>query len=127
MVRHPAPCRIAHRAACVGVLLAAAAGAFATPAAAQVPAPTPAPAAPTPAPVPDRSEPANEPAVQRRVIEDEQVRIEELRVRGLNRRLVVQPKIAGVGAYEILPEEPGRDAADRRAAGGQRVWRLLSF
>jgi hypothetical protein len=75
----------------------------------------------------DRAPETPEPAVQRRVLEDDQTRIEELRVRGVNRRLLVQPKMAGVSGYEILPEEPGRDAADRRAAGGQRVWRLLSF
>lgn len=69
-----------------------------------------------------------EPAVQRQVLEDEQVRIEELRVRGINRRLLVQPKTAGVAAYEILPEEPGRDTdTARRGSTGQRVWRLLSF
>ena len=69
-----------------------------------------------------------EPAVQRQVLEDEQVRIEELRVRGVNRRLVVQPKTAGVAPYEILPEEPGRDTTTAgRGAAGQRVWRLLSF
>ena len=68
-----------------------------------------------------------EPAVQRSVHEDDAVRIEELRVRGINRRIVVQPKAASAPAYEILPADPGRDeAADRRSAG-QRVWRLFSF
>ncbi|MEO7246376.1 MAG: hypothetical protein ABIX12_14680 [Rubrivivax sp.] len=84
-----------------------------------LPAPAAAPAA-APAPAP-------EPAVQRRVLEDDNVRIEELRVRGLNQRLTVQPKTAGVRAYEILPDEPGRDGVDRRTSAGQRVWRLLSF
>jgi hypothetical protein len=108
----------------LGALLCATAGA-----ATAQPAPASATALPpigaeqrAPAPAPTR-----EPAVQRQVLEDDQTRIEELRVRGVNRRLLVQPKIAGVAGYEILPEEPGRDAADRRAAGGQRVWRLLSF
>ena len=68
-----------------------------------------------------------EPAVQRQVLEDDNVRIEELRVRGVNQRLVVQPKTAGARAYEILPEEPGRDTTASRGAAGQRVWRLLSF
>jgi hypothetical protein len=68
-----------------------------------------------------------EPAVQRQVLEDDNVRIDELRVRGINQRLTVQPKMPGVRAYEILPDEPGRDAVERRGSAGQRVWRLLSF
>lgn len=70
---------------------------------------------------------APEPAVQRQVLEDDGVRIEELRVRGVNQRLVVRPKAASAPEYEILPAEPGRDAAQDRRAAGQRVWRLLSF
>lgn len=70
---------------------------------------------------------APEPAVQRQVLEDDGVRIEELRVRGVNQRLVVQPKAASAPAYEILPAEPGKDAAQDRRAAGQRVWRLFSF
>jgi hypothetical protein len=70
---------------------------------------------------------APEPAVQRQVLEDDGVRIEELRVRGVNQRLVVRPKGEGSREYEILPAEPGRDAAQDRRAAGQRVWRLFSF
>jgi hypothetical protein len=70
---------------------------------------------------------APEPAVQRQVLEDDGVRIEELRVRGVNQRLLVRPKAASAPAYEILPAEPGRDAAQDRRAAGQRVWRLFSF
>lgn len=70
---------------------------------------------------------SGEPAVQRQVLEDDNVRIEELRVRGVNQRLVVRPKIDGVREYEILPGEPGRDSAQDRRSAGQRVWRLLSF
>jgi hypothetical protein len=61
------------------------------------------------------------------VLEDDNVRIEELRVRGVNQRLVVRPKIEGVREYEILPGEPGRDSAQDRRSAGQRVWRLFSF
>ena len=68
-----------------------------------------------------------EPVVQRSVQEDEHVRIEELRVRGVNQRLVVRPKAASAPEFEILPAYPGRDAAQDRRSGGQRVWRLLSF
>ncbi|MEP7281895.1 MAG: hypothetical protein ABI696_07930 [Rubrivivax sp.] len=99
-------------ALCATSLLAFAGGAVRAQA---LPAPAAAPAA------------APEPAVQRQVLEDDNVRIEELRVRGLNQRLTVQPKTAGVRAYEILPDEPGRDGVDRRTSAGQRVWRLLSF
>ncbi|MBN8489007.1 MAG: hypothetical protein J0M20_14950 [Burkholderiales bacterium] len=67
-----------------------------------------------------------EPQVIQQVTEDEQVRIEELRVRGQTRRLTVQPKIKGLPAYEIVPPEPGRDPAQDPKAG-QRVWFSLSF
>jgi hypothetical protein len=70
---------------------------------------------------------APEPAVQRQTLEDDQVRIEELRVRGLNQRLVVRPKAAGVREYEIVPADPGRDATPGRTTAGQRVWRLFAF
>ena len=85
-------------------------------------APPSGPAAPLPA------SPA-EPAVQRSVIEDESVRIEELRVRGEVRSIHVQPR--GARAYEVLPASGGRDMAPGpgtgRAAAGQRVWSVLSF
>jgi hypothetical protein len=70
---------------------------------------------------------APEPAVQRQTLEDDQVRIEELRVRGLNQRLVVKPKVAGAREYEIVPADPGRDATPGRTSAGQRVWRLFAF
>ena len=74
---------------------------------------------------------APEPAVQRSVQEDDNVRIEELRVRGVTQRIVVRPKAGGQGAalpeYEILPAEPGRDSAQDRRSAGQRVWRLFTF
>ncbi|MBT9490235.1 MAG: hypothetical protein IV093_22245 [Rubrivivax sp.] len=74
---------------------------------------------------------APEPAVQRTVQEDDNVRIDELRVRGVTQRIVVRPKAGGQGAalpeYQILPAEPGRDSAQDRRAAGQRVWRLFSF
>lgn len=70
---------------------------------------------------------APEPAVQRQVLEDDSVRIEELRVRGANQRLTVHPKIPGVAAYQIVPEAPERDVSQDRRSVGQRVWRLFSF
>jgi hypothetical protein len=68
-----------------------------------------------------------DPAVQRPVAEDDNVRIEELRVRGVTQQIVVRSKIPGVGTYEIEPPEPGRDATAARGSSGRRVWRVLSF
>jgi hypothetical protein len=71
-----------------------------------------------------------EPNVQRIVLEDDAVRIEELKVRGQTQRVTVKPRHAT--AYEIVPAAGGRDPSLNRAgqqpgAGGQRVWHLLSF
>jgi len=71
-----------------------------------------------------------EPKVQRIVIEDDAVRIEELRVRGQTQRIVVKPKNAA--EYEIIPAAGGRDPSQNRAnsqpgAAGQRVWNILKF
>lgn len=74
---------------------------------------------------------ASEPRVERRVVEDDGVRIEELRVRGQTQRIVVQPKKSGLRAYEVLPLEGGRDPSQTRngqpGAAGKRVWQVLSF
>ena len=72
-----------------------------------------------------RAEP--EPAVQRTVIEDDGVRIEETRVRGQLQRVVVRSKVAGARPYEIVTGDPARDPAQERRAAGQRVWHILSF
>jgi hypothetical protein len=70
-----------------------------------------------------------EPKVERIVVADEQVRIEELRVRGLTQRVVV--KLKGGGEYEVVPTPGGRDPSQGRlgsqGAAGQRVWHLFSF
>ncbi len=67
-----------------------------------------------------------EPQVLNQVTEDDNVRIEELRVRGQTKRLTVKPKIKGLDGYEITPPEPGRAPADDPKAG-QRVWWSFSF
>ncbi|AKJ30543.1 DUF2782 domain-containing protein [Caldimonas brevitalea] len=69
-----------------------------------------------------------EPAVQRTRIEDDNARIDELRVRGQNQSIKVQPKKGGA-AYEVLPADGSRDLSGdgTRGAAGQRVWHLLSF
>lgn len=70
-----------------------------------------------------------EPKVQRTVIEDESVRIDELRVRGLDTSLVVKPKHAA--EYEVVPTPGGRDPSQGRGgskgAAGQRVWNIFKF
>ena len=73
---------------------------------------------------------AGEPRVQRTVIEDDSVRIEELRVRGQLQRIVVAPK-GRAPSYEIITGDPSRDLSDgantSRGAAGKRVWNLFRF
>lgn len=72
---------------------------------------------------------ATEPKVQRIVVQDEQVRIEEERVRGVTRKVTVKPKDAA--AYEVLPTNAARDPSQAHrgseGAGGKRVWNVLKF
>ncbi len=70
---------------------------------------------------------AGEPKVISSTIEDDNILIEELRVRGESRRLAVTQKKTGLPGYEIVPAESGRDLSKQRGAVGQRVWHLLSF
>jgi len=77
-----------------------------------------------PSPLPQRG---SEPAVQHLVAEDDNVRIEELRVRGQTQRIVVRSKMAGVRPYEVLPAGQGRDLSQDKRAIGQRVWSVFSF
>jgi hypothetical protein len=83
------------------------------------------------APVAPAAPPGSEPAVRRSVIEDDNARIEELRVRGAVRSIKVRPKGAIKAEYEIVPIDAGRDNADgphsAKGAAGQRVWRVLDF
>jgi hypothetical protein len=73
----------------------------------------------------------SEPNVQRIVVEDDGVRIDELRVRGQTQRITVTPKGAIRQPYEILPADGARDLSPNgqatRGAAGQRVWRVLTF
>ena len=68
-----------------------------------------------------------EPKVQRTRSEDNGVRVDELRVRGLNRKVVVQPKIASAPAYEIGTDDDARDLSQDRRNEGRSFWRLFSF
>lgn len=68
-----------------------------------------------------------EPEARRVVLEDDAVRIEELRVRGQVQKISVTPKTAGARPYEIVPPDASRDASQPRSLSGQRVWNLFSF
>lgn len=68
-----------------------------------------------------------EPKVQRIVSEDQSVRVEELRVRGQTRRIVVRPKLAGAPAYEISTSSDGRDVTQDRRSEGRSLWQVLAF
>jgi hypothetical protein len=73
-----------------------------------------------------------EPQIKRIVIEDEGARIDELRVRGVTRRITVTPKTGGKVAYEIIPEDPSHDEpftarSGRTGASGKSVWHVLKF
>jgi hypothetical protein len=113
------------------ILLAAALLAAVAPLAAQTAAPAKAtpsmpgpqtlPSSPAPAPATDPNLP------ERRVIEDDQVRIEELRVRGQVRSVTVHSKLAGARPYEVDVGRPGRDPSIYRGTAGQSRWSLLDF
>jgi len=70
-----------------------------------------------------------EPVIERKVAEDDNVRIEELRVRGEPQSIVVKNKKSGVlpAEYEIVPRTGARDPSVEGQSNGQRVWHLLSF
>ncbi len=62
-----------------------------------------------------------------RVVEDDNVRIEETRARGQLQRVVVHTRLGGARSYEIIVGPPGRDLSQDRGAVGQRAWSLLTF
>ena len=61
--------------------------------------------------------------IEHLVTEDSAVRIEETRVRGVTKKIVVHSKIPGMGSYEIQPRDPSVDPENDKAAG----MRLFSF
>jgi hypothetical protein len=102
--------------ACLAGLTAAGAGA--QPAAPPAPAVQPAASAAQ----------AQRAGTELRVIEDDNVRIEETRVRGQLRRIVVHDKSGDKPrSYEILVGGGGRDPSQDKSAAGQRVWSILRF
>ncbi len=68
-----------------------------------------------------------EPEMRRIVLEDDAVRIEEVRVRGQVQRISVTPKAAGARPFDIVPADPARDVSQQRGLTGQRLWNLFSF
>src|ERR1700761_2901261 len=91
------------------------------------PAPKPEPA---PAPAPKASvdpvtgalveeapaAPSKDAKIEHLVSEDSQVKIEETRVRGVTKKIVVHSKITG-GNYEIQPKDPSKAPEDDHGAG----------
>ena len=71
--------------------------------------------------------PADTGATTLTVIEDEGVRIEETRVRGEAKRIVVQSKLGDARPYEIIVGPGGRDPSKDRGAVGQSAWSLFDF
>jgi len=92
------------------------------------PKPAPAPEAPAPAPkasvdpvtgtLVDEAPPApsKDAKVEHLVSEDSQVRIEETRMRGVTKKIVVHSKITG-DSYEIQPRDPSLAPEHDKAAG----------
>ncbi|MDQ2779179.1 MAG: hypothetical protein M3Y32_06450, partial [Pseudomonadota bacterium] len=70
---------------------------------------------------------APETALKRNVIEDDNVRIEETRLRGLPTRITVRNKSTGGSSYEILTGPNGKDPSQDKGAAGQRAWSLFDF
>ncbi|MBT9492804.1 MAG: hypothetical protein IV107_10760 [Paucibacter sp.] len=79
----------------------------------------------------DAATPVADAKVVEAVIEDDNTRIEELRVRGQTQKVTVQPKNSKLPSYEIIMGDGSRDlspgAGTTRAAAGRRVWSVLSF
>lgn len=79
------------------------------------------------------ADPPPEPKVEQTVAEDDQVRIEELKVRGETRKVTVKNKLSRAPDYEIVVNDAGRESAGGTGTGisksgsGTRVWRVLKF
>jgi len=79
------------------------------------------------------ADPPPEPKVERTVSEDDQVRIEELKVRGEAKEVTVKNKKVNAPDYEIVVKDAGQESAGgtgtgmRKSGAGTRVWRILRF
>ncbi len=110
---------ISFRCALAGALLVALAAR-----AAAAPATPPPPAV---APAASQAADAAHGAVDKRVIEDGKVRIEEVRVRGQTQSVTVTSKLPGVKAYEVIQPPLGKDPSQDKGAAGKRTWSLFDF
>jgi hypothetical protein len=107
--------------------LAAAIGCTAAWSQSEAPAAAPAPAA-SAAQADEAPSRGGEPAIRRSSVEDDNLRVDELRVRGETKRITVQGKRGGPTSYEIVPAEGGRDTSGgAKGSVGQRVWQVFSF
>jgi hypothetical protein len=61
--------------------------------------------------------PSKDAKVEHLVVEDSQVKIEETRVRGVTKKIVVHSKIPGMGSYELQPKDPGVAPENDHGAG----------
>ena len=82
-------------------------------------------------PAPVENFDTGEPHVDQIVHEDEGSRIEELRVRGETKRILVKTKGPLKGSYEILPDNAAKGVPQApngsRGVAGQRVWQVMTF
>jgi hypothetical protein len=62
-----------------------------------------------------------------RVLEDDNVRIEETHQRGQVQRIRVRSKLPGVRDYEINPSPGGKDLSQNPGTVGKRSWSILDF
>jgi hypothetical protein len=86
-------------------------------------------AGPEPAPLPPAiAASAQAPGtVDKRVIEDGKVRIEEIRLRGQTQSVTVTSKLPGVKPYEVIQPPLGKDPSQDQGAAGKRTWSLFDF
>jgi len=100
-------------------------------AAAQTAASAPAAGASAPLESTAESKGVVEPKVQRSVVEDDNAKIEELRVRGAVKSITVTSKLAPGLSYEVVPVDAGRNQnpgpTNDRGSTGKSVFRVLSF
>lgn len=79
------------------------------------------------------ADPPPEPKIERTVAEDDQVRIEELKVRGETKKVTVKNKNSKAPDYEIVVNDAGRESAGGTGTGlpksgsGTRVWNVFKF
>jgi hypothetical protein len=82
-----------------------------------------------PAAEPSASASASAPAPGRatRVVEDDNVRIEETRKQGQVQRIRVRSKLPGVRDYDITTSPGGKDLSQNLGTVGKRSWSILDF